>query len=547
MAPCCRGAGRAERAAFAGAERERAVLGQQRAVARARVERRREAQHAHEVPEEPEAERLHLAPAGACSRARSASRNSVVALGVRVGRREADHDLGERGGGGVARHVGRQAHVQVLEIERREHVQLAVLLGEVLGLALAQELERGAEAALRPQRALRDGALHAVLPGGEPDDLRRFTVAERRQDDRRSDDQWPCIEIYTPPARPPRHAHSGGICTTAEPDRAFAERDGPGLAQLRVEHVSRSHLAARAAAGFDRVHAALAVHGDRRSSLGMATPCPAPRTTLLLSRLNSITPSVNELTKIRASASAATLPGAGAEAGKAGDLGPGKGIDHGEPSLAGEVVAGAHDVEQPVGADRREPALPSPVSAIESTPSRGRIGGGIDDRKPARPGRTERRVEVGVDHEHLAAGEDRAPDGKTPTGTSERGTGEVVDAGDGVEVRIAHVGDRVVHDRRAGRPGVVRQRNRAHDGARREDRPRPPRCRGRAARWPRPRARRRPMGVGVVPPSGTDTAEFGRLDRHDAERVGRAVHREQHLLRIGERRVGVGSSPAPGR
>ena len=38
-------------------------------------------------------------------------------------------------------------------------------------------------------------------------------------------------------------------------------------------------------------------------------PCPAPRTTLLLSRLNSITPSVYELTKTRASASAATSPG----------------------------------------------------------------------------------------------------------------------------------------------------------------------------------------------------------------------------------------------
>jgi hypothetical protein len=49
-------------------------------------------------------------------------------------------------------------------------MELAVFPGEQLGLAFAQELERGTEATPRPQRALGDRALHAVLPGGEPDD-----------------------------------------------------------------------------------------------------------------------------------------------------------------------------------------------------------------------------------------------------------------------------------------------------------------------------------------------------------------------------------------
>ena len=68
-------------------------------------------------------------------------------------------------------------------------VELAALLGEQLCLTLAQELERGAKAAARPQRALGDGALHAVVPGGEPDDLGGLAIAERREDDGGSGDE----------------------------------------------------------------------------------------------------------------------------------------------------------------------------------------------------------------------------------------------------------------------------------------------------------------------------------------------------------------------
>ena len=131
------------------------------------------------MPEGPEAERLHLIQRRLLEGTEGIPEH-VVAVRVLVGRGEVDHDLGERGGGGVASQVGGQAHGKMLEIEGREHVQLAVLLGEVLGLPLAQELERRTEAAVRPESALRDGALDAVLPGGESDDLRRLTVAKRR-------------------------------------------------------------------------------------------------------------------------------------------------------------------------------------------------------------------------------------------------------------------------------------------------------------------------------------------------------------------------------
>ena len=70
--------------------------------------------------------------------------------------------------------------MQVSQIEGGEGMELAVLLGEELGLPLAQELEGGPEPAARAQGALGDGALHAHLTRGQPNDLRGLAVAERR-------------------------------------------------------------------------------------------------------------------------------------------------------------------------------------------------------------------------------------------------------------------------------------------------------------------------------------------------------------------------------
>ena len=103
--------------------------------------------------------------------------------------------------------------MQVGEIEGGEHVQLAVLLGEVLRLAFAQELKRAAESAPRTERAFRDGALHPVLAGREAHDLGRLAV--------RSAESTMAGVMTSGIAQRYRlraAAHSGGICVTAEPE-----------------------------------------------------------------------------------------------------------------------------------------------------------------------------------------------------------------------------------------------------------------------------------------------------------------------------------------
>src|SRR2546425_7976297 len=91
--------------------------------------------------------------------------------------------LGERRGASEPPDVVGQVAPQVHEVEGAEGVQLARLAEVELGHALAQQLEPRAEPALRSQRALRDGTLHAQVPRGEPYDLGRLAVAIGLEDD----------------------------------------------------------------------------------------------------------------------------------------------------------------------------------------------------------------------------------------------------------------------------------------------------------------------------------------------------------------------------
>src|SRR5207247_10297254 len=79
--------------------------------------------------------------------------------------------------------VGGKVARQVDEVEGAEGVQLARLAEVELGHALAQELAPRPEPALRSQRALGDGTLHAQVPRGEPYDLGRLAVAIGLEDD----------------------------------------------------------------------------------------------------------------------------------------------------------------------------------------------------------------------------------------------------------------------------------------------------------------------------------------------------------------------------
>ncbi len=105
-----------ERASLAGAEREPTLGGQQASVPDAGIELGREAERAHQPPEGPEAERLELHRGDDLEFAQGVAKQ-VVALGMRIGRGEVQHDLGERGGGGVALEIGGQAHVQAQQVE----------------------------------------------------------------------------------------------------------------------------------------------------------------------------------------------------------------------------------------------------------------------------------------------------------------------------------------------------------------------------------------------------------------------------------------------
>jgi hypothetical protein len=153
-----RGAGGTERPALPGAERHPS-LGDLEAVADTGIERGLESQDRDQLPDHPESQRLNRLRRDLLQQ-RQRVAQAVVALGMRVRRRETDHHLREHRSRGVAVEVGRQSVVEVEQVERGERVELAVLLSEQLRLALAQELERGAEPAPGAQCALSDGALH---------------------------------------------------------------------------------------------------------------------------------------------------------------------------------------------------------------------------------------------------------------------------------------------------------------------------------------------------------------------------------------------------
>ena len=220
-----------ERAALARAEGQRAALGEPRAIADAGVERRGEAEHAHEMPQQAKAERVEVGRGGGLER-RERVPKQIVALRMRIRRCEAEHHLRERFGRGIARQIGGQADVQVHQVESREEVQLPVLLREILRLTLAQELERAAESALGTKGSLGDGALHPVLAGGEAHDLRRLAVAQGREHDRRRGDEGHSRKI-PPPARRLTRAGSGSPPSPRGTHRAERRRSRPATRPSR--------------------------------------------------------------------------------------------------------------------------------------------------------------------------------------------------------------------------------------------------------------------------------------------------------------------------
>jgi len=92
-------------------------------------------------------------------------------------------NIGHGGSDRVAIEIGGKAYSEVNHVERRESVQLAVVLDVQLRLPIAQDLQRRAEGTARPQCALRDRALDPELARRQSHDLRRVAVAERGEDD----------------------------------------------------------------------------------------------------------------------------------------------------------------------------------------------------------------------------------------------------------------------------------------------------------------------------------------------------------------------------
>src|ERR1700694_3340482 len=74
-------------------------------------------------------------------------------------------------------------------------MQLPVLLHVELGLTLAQELERRAEAALGPKSSLGNGALDPVVSGGEPNDCGGLAVPQSREHDGGGRDRGHCYGV----------------------------------------------------------------------------------------------------------------------------------------------------------------------------------------------------------------------------------------------------------------------------------------------------------------------------------------------------------------
>jgi len=207
------GASRTERAAFARAERERSGRIEWRAVPHAFVQSGREAERAHERPEQPERGGLDPIVLNPFQQVERVAQQ-IEAVRMWIGRRKTEHDLGQGRGGGIPVEPLGEPDPDVRHVERHEQMEVAMLLQYQVGHAIAQELQGGAEAAPRPKGALGDGALHSMLPGREADDLGGFAVAQRRKHDRGSDDQRHA-EIYAQsPARTPARK---ALCRPGKP------------------------------------------------------------------------------------------------------------------------------------------------------------------------------------------------------------------------------------------------------------------------------------------------------------------------------------------
>lgn len=253
-----RGARRTERAALARTERQRAFRRHRRAVPGADLERGGKSEHGDEGPEQAAAQSLDV---GTGDELEGIERlpQLLEAFRMGIGGREAEHNFGKRGGGGVAIEILGQSGAEPRQLERGQYMQLAVFFDEQISLALAQSLQRGTEAALGTERTLGDGALDAQIARGEADDFRGFAIAERGEDDRGRANE--------------RHAESYGVRYRVRyrvlgdfrdhrRDRALAEGEGLELDELRVEDVGLSGVADGTGARLDGVDSALAIDRD---------------------------------------------------------------------------------------------------------------------------------------------------------------------------------------------------------------------------------------------------------------------------------------------
>src|SRR6266487_4659032 len=141
-----------------------------------------EPQHAHEQPEPAHRHGIGLSLLGSHQGVQSGD-EGLVRGGQRRGRRHLEHHLRQSRGAGKAPQVAGEVAPQLDHVERREGLELACFLVVQLCDALAQRLERCAERAARPQHALRDRALYAIIARRETHDLGGLAVTVSPEDD----------------------------------------------------------------------------------------------------------------------------------------------------------------------------------------------------------------------------------------------------------------------------------------------------------------------------------------------------------------------------
>ena len=199
-----RRAARAEGTSIRHAEGDRGVaLRRDRGpVPGAARERRREAQHRHEVPQRPYGRGVHaLRRRGRHGLEHvQAGDEGIVRGRERRRRRHPEHDLRQRRRAREPADVGRQLATQVGQVEGAERMELARFAEVQLGHAFAQQLEPRPEPALGTQRALGDGALDPQVPRREAHDLGRLAVTVGLEHDGRGGDEGHATA--SPPPRP---------------------------------------------------------------------------------------------------------------------------------------------------------------------------------------------------------------------------------------------------------------------------------------------------------------------------------------------------------